>query len=660
MSSDDGSVPYRHHPRGNVGEMLRDRLMSLGTWWRSSLTVRVVSLVMAAGLASMLAAGTVIVSQVRSQLFDRSVKSVVDLYEASHSNAQAYFDALSSPTASNIERIAMDILESQYDPVRSVVGAAMLRAPGSDESALPILDPYTKSSIGIRDLISTEMREVVPTSNAVQWQSVALPRSGGGTNPGIIVGAPLNVPGAGTFEYYVAYSLEQQESTVRLVIGILTAGAVVLVLLLALITWLVVGLVLRPVQEAARSAQRLADGAFDSRMAVRGDDELAHLAESFNQMAESLSDQFTRMERMSSVQQEFVSAVSHELRSPVTTIRMAGQLIYDKRSELPALLQRSAELQHDQLINLDTMLSDLLEISRFDAGAMVLATEQADLLDIVESVVTAQQPLADSNGVSVHIRAEGDTSATVEPRRVERIIRNLVVNALEHAESKPVLIRVVGAANAVAVEVSDAGVGLSEEQVTHVFDRFWRADTSRVRKSGGTGLGLTIAREDAMLHGGRLQCAGVLGVGTTFLLTLPREPRMKLTSPIALRVAATEGLWTEDGMLAESRDELDVSEIDGDELAVGGEDAAGDPDSDEPDAAREVTCSEFDDIGFDEAGGPQVPAPHESGQLPVTKPARGNAPSSRQGPLSERPLRGDGKSSTGEDDETNSEETQNA
>ncbi len=610
MSREEGTVPYRHHPRRTFGEVLRSRFMSLGTWWRSSLTVRVVSLVMAAGLASMLAAGTVIVSQVRSQLFDRSVASVVDMYEASRSNAQARLDASNSPTAGQIQLIANQIIEDQYDPTRAVMGAAMLRAAGVDDSTFPILDPYTKSSIEIRDLISPQMREVVPTSNSVHWQSVALPRSGGGTNPGVIVGAPLNVPGAGTFEYYVAYSLEQQESTVRLLIGILTAGAAVLVLLLALITWLVVGLVLRPVQEAARSAQRLSDGAFDSRMSVRGDDELAHLAESFNQMAESLSDQFTRMERMSNVQQEFVSAVSHELRSPVTTIRMAGQLIYDKRTELPPVLQRSAELQHDQLINLDTMLSDLLEISRFDAGAMVLATEKADLLDIVNSVVTSQEPLAESNGVEVFVRTEGDTSAKVEPRRVERIIRNLVVNALEHAESRPVLIRVVGAENAVAVEVSDAGVGLSEEQVTHVFDRFWRADTSRVRKSGGTGLGLTIAREDAMLHGGRLQCAGVLGVGTTFLLTLPREPRMKLTSPIALRVAATEEWWADPVPLIPESAPLDTEE-----LIVSDRDRGEDP------------------------------APHESGQFAAVEdmhePPSENEPSH-------------------EEDETNSEETHDA
>lgn len=552
-----------YHRRSGVVEQFRNRLESLGMWWRSSLTVRVVSLVMAAGVVAMLAAGTVIVSQVRTQLFEREVTTAVDLFDASLSNAQATFDSLASPTAAQIQDEANTIVRAQYDPIRAVMGATMLRAPDQADSSLSILEPYTDSPLEIRTLITDEMREAVRGSDSIQWQSVALPNSSGPSSPGIVVGATVNVQGAGTYEYYVAYSFEQQEGTVRLVTGILTAGAVVLVLLLALITWLVVGMVLRPVQEASRNAQRLADGAFDARMVVRGDDELAHLAESFNQMAESISDQVGRLERMSAVQQQFVSAVSHELRSPVTTIRMAGQLIYDKREELPPALRRSAELQHGQLINLDTMLSDLLEISRFDAGAMVLATERADLAKIVHSVVESQEPLAESNGVSVHIRTDGDTTASVEPRRIERIIRNLVVNALEHAESRPVLIRVIGGTSAVAVEVSDHGVGLNSEQASHVFDRFWRADTSRVRKSGGTGLGLTIAREDAMLHGGRLQCAGELGVGATLLLTLPREPRVKITSPVTLRVAAEEEDW----------DSLEDSELDA-------ADGLGDPEQD--------------------------------------------------------------------------------
>ncbi|MCI2013156.1 MAG: MtrAB system histidine kinase MtrB [Ancrocorticia sp.] len=549
---------------------MRSRLSSLGTWWRSSLTVRVVTMVMAAGMVSMLAAGSIIVSQVRSQLFDRAVTAVVDEFEAAKESAQSRFDTASSITAAQMQQIARSVVVSLNDPARSVVDVAILRSPNQTDDSFQILEPSTESSTQVRDLISDELREAVPDSDAVHWQSIALPLENGETAPGIMVGAPLTIPGAGDYELYVAYTLENQEETVQLVVGVLAAGAFVLVLLLALITWLVVGLVLRPVQEASRSARRLADGVFEARMVVRGDDELAHLAESFNQMAESLEEQFTRLERVSGVQQEFVSAVSHELRTPVTTIRMAGQLIYDKRDELPPALRRSAELQHDQLINLDTTLSDLLEISRFDAGAMSLATENADLADIVQRTVESQEVLAEANGVDVVVRASGDTHAKVEPRRVERIVRNLLVNALEHAEGKPVHIRILGGDSAVAVEVSDHGVGLTAEQAQHVFDRFWRADTARVRKSGGTGLGLTIAREDALLHGGKLQCAGELGVGATFLLTLPREPGEAWTPPLELHVAAASGDWDE---FAASPDVDETPSTDADETPSRGEDA---------------------------------------------------------------------------------------
>ncbi len=541
---------YRLQGGRSLADQLRDRVGSLGSWWRSSLTVRVVTMVMAAGLIAMLAAGSIIVTQVRSQLFDRAVSAVVDEFESSRASAQARFDNAGTITSSEMQRIAGVVVAAE-DPVRSVMGGAMLRSPDQEDGSFQILEP--RSSEKIRSLISQELRSAVPESDAVHWQSISLAGSGSETIPGIMVGAPMDIPGAGEYEFYVAYSLENQEGTVRLVVGILTAGALVLVLLLALITWLVVGLVLRPVQEASRSARRLADGVFEARMVVRGDDELAHLAESFNQMAESLSDQFNRLERVSGVQQEFVSAVSHELRTPVTTIRMAGQLIYDKRDELPPGLRRSAELQHDQLINLDTTLSDLLEISRFDAGAMSLATEKADIMEIVERVVDSQAVLAESNGVDVVVVRDGDSTAKVEPRRIERIIRNLLVNALEHAEGNPVRVEVVGSDDAIAVEVSDRGVGLSPEQAEHVFDRFWRADTARVRKSGGTGLGLTIAREDALLHGGKLQCIGEEGVGATFLLSLPREPGEPWLPPLPLRVAALEDWEAWD---AESEDEL--------------------------------------------------------------------------------------------------------
>ncbi|MDO4888445.1 MAG: MtrAB system histidine kinase MtrB [Actinomycetaceae bacterium] len=511
------------------------------------MTVRVVGVLVVAGIVVIGAVGAFVLSQVRTQLFDRAVSSAVDQFGSARQRAQNTIDAMTVPSSGQLQQLANELVMAQYDPVQSIMGGALLRSSKqSSAQSFEIAEPSTQSSAQIRTLITSDLRSAVSNSTAVHWQSVAVPDGNGKTEPGIVVGAQLRLQGAGVYEFYVAYSLDSELYTIQIMTRVLTIGATLLLLLIGVVTAVVVRIVLRPVREASKNARLLAEGGFDARMEVKGDDDLARLARSFNQMASSLSDQFTQLERMSNVQQAFVSAVSHELRSPVTTIRMAGQLIYDKRDELPSTLRRSAELQHDQLVNLDTMLSDLLEISRFDAGAMSLATESADLQEIAEQVISSQAPLAESNNVTVLLESRGDTTAVVEPRRIERIIRNLVVNALEHADAKPVRVLIVGGESAVAVEVSDRGIGLTEEEAAHVFDRFWRADTARVRKSGGTGLGLTIAREDAMLHGGKLQCAGMKGVGSTFLLTVPREAGETWSSPVQLRVAAAHEEWNVD------------------------------------------------------------------------------------------------------------------
>lgn len=530
--------------RTRIAEARADGTFSFSHWWSRSLTLRVVSIMMVVGLVIMALAGWLIVVQVRDQFFHRAVDSAVDNFDATWRAAQVNFDAVAAPSAGQMQEVANNAVVNFNDPSRQLLGATMMRTPGQAEPNFQIVEPFTHSSTQVRTLISTQMREQTQKSKKIQWQSVNV----GSENkpaPGLAVGATLTIPGAGAYELYAVYSLGEQESSIAMVSRTLYLGSVVLVALLALATWIIVGFVIRPIQEARSQARELAEGDFQARMSVHGNDELASLARSFNQMAESLEDQFTKLERMSKVQQEFVSAVSHELRTPVTTIRMAGQLIYDKREELPAPLRRSAELQHDQLINLDSTLADLLEISRFDAGAMALDRQESDVVHIVTRVIEAQEVLATAHDVHVHMLAEGDTRAAVEPRRIERIVRNLVVNALEHSEGHDVRVRVVGSAGGVCVEVSDHGVGLSPEQASHVFDRFWRADTARVRKSGGTGLGLTIAREDARLHGGKLQAAGEMGVGSTFLLSVPRDGATPLDPPLTLRVAAAQEVWEE-------------------------------------------------------------------------------------------------------------------
>ncbi|EKU94786.1 MtrAB system histidine kinase MtrB [Actinobaculum massiliense] len=527
------------------GSRVRAGLNQLGEWWRSSLTARVIVVVLTIGGITASFTGAVVANQTRDRLYEGAVQTATEQFESTRAQAQSSFDGQNAPSSGQLQQIATALVRSQYDAQVGIMGAALLRTPGQSSGTYEVAEVATQAP-AIGDLISAEIRKQVPGSRGVHYQPVGIPVAAeeNRTLPGIIVGAPLRLPSAGNYEFYILYSMQAQEDTAHTVTRILTSATVAMLLIVLISCVIVVGFVLRPVREASLNARRVAAGVFDVRMPEEGEDEIARLGRSFNQMAESIDEQFTRLERLSRVQQDFVSAVSHELRTPVTTIRMAGQLIYDRRDDLPGTLQRTAELQHDQLINLDTMLSDLLEISRYDAGAMKLDSVRANITSIARNVAESQVPLALSNGVTVRVYEEGDPNATVDRRRVERVIRNLVVNAIEHAEGGPVRVRIIGGSTAVAVEVSDRGIGLSDEQAAHVFDRFWRADTSRVRKSGGTGLGLTIAREDALLHNGRLQVVGQLGVGSTFLLTLPREQKSSWSAPVELKVAALEP-WTE-------------------------------------------------------------------------------------------------------------------
>lgn len=534
---------------------VRDRLKNywqfLCSAWHTSRQLRVLTFVATILLVAMILIGWSVVGAVRSHIFDRTVATDIERYEGSYASAQALLST-GSPGEGKIQTIADQVISSQYDATREVVGAVLL--PSVENSGGHALEPSTETSAQLSALITGEFRKDVSGADSPQWREVVLPEalqmSEGDTggevksrSEAIIVGQAIVVSGGGKYEFYIAYSLNNEDDIIRSVRGALIAGFIGLFGVFIVSIYVVVRSVLQPVRKVAMKAQQIADGDYDVRMKVKGRDELAQLSRSFNRMATSIQDQFVRYERVANVQQGFVSAVSHELRTPVTTIRMAGQLIYDKREELPSSLRRSVELQHEQLINLDTMLSDLLEISRYDAGAMELNVDETLISAIVGKVVADQIPLAEANDVDVQIVVEGETTVEGERRRIERIIRNLLVNALEHSEGKAVRVRVVGGKSAVAVEVSDRGVGLSEEQAANVFKRFWRADSSRVRKSGGTGLGMTLAREDAEFHGGTLECVGILGVGSTFLLTLPRTVGAEFEPPVPLVVAALEDDW---------------------------------------------------------------------------------------------------------------------
>ena len=353
--------------------------------------------------------------------------------------------------------------------------------------------------------------------------------------PGLAAGSTLTLPGTGRYQIYLIFPLAQEVDTLNVLRYAVISTGVILVILLTFIAALVSRQVVNPVRAARRTAESIASGNLGDRMPVRGQDDLARLAASMNYMASELEKQITTLEELSAVQQRFVSDVSHELRTPLTTVRMAAEVLYEAREEFDPVSARSAELMQTELDRFEALLTDLLEISRFDAGVALLSTDVVDLNDIVSQVLDAHALLARSHGVSITVHSRGEAKAEVDARRIERILRNLVVNAIEHSEGRPIEVLVASDQLAVAVAVRDHGVGFEASQAKQVFHRFWRADPARARTVGGSGLGLAIAMEDANLHGGWLTAWGRPGLGAQFRLTLPRRRGMVLrTSPLPL------------------------------------------------------------------------------------------------------------------------------
>jgi two-component system sensor histidine kinase MtrB len=511
----------------------RRRVRAWTRLWRSSLQVRVITSTLAIGLVALSLVGGYVSSRMADGLFDARLKQVQQESARSAQQAQATLDSSTATASTDVQRLLKDVAESQRTGGSDRREVFLLRAPGQEGRSLDISGATTDPELV--PLVTPELR-VATASGGQQWQSVAIPRETGGVSPGVIVGQNVTVPVGGTYQIFFLYSLQSEQDRLDFLQRTLALAGGALVVLLGSMTWLVTRQTVQPVRRAAQVAERLADGHLSERMPERGEDEMATLAHSFNEMADSLQDQIHRMEELSALQRRFVSDVSHELRTPLTTIRMAGEVIHASRENFDPASKRSAELLQTQLDRFEDLLADLLEISRFDAGAAVLDAEGRDVRDVVITAVDHAAPLADRRGAWLHVVIpEERCVADIDPRRVERVLRNLLVNAIEHAEGSPVEVTVGADAHAVAVTVRDRGVGMTPEEAAHVFDRFWRADPARARTTGGTGLGLAISLEDAHLHGGWLEAWGRPGRGASFRLTLPRRAGIRLTgSPLPL------------------------------------------------------------------------------------------------------------------------------
>jgi two-component system sensor histidine kinase MtrB len=415
------------------------------------------------------------------------------------------------------------------DPAESGGAIVSMRA-----EKYPGLRPVTSAKIDTSRLITPELIRAVAGAERVAQQIRTADVDGVQTKY-LVYGSPVPTSFGHVELYYMVPLTTEDRAANQIRTTVLVTG-LALVILLGVVAALVTRLVVTPVRDAARTAQRLSAGLLDQRMKVDGEDELAMLAASFNQMAANLQRQIVRLEEMSRLQRRFTSDVSHELRTPLTTVRMAADLIFAEREEFDPAVARSAELLQTELDRFEGLLTDLLEISRFDAGFAALDAEHTDLVPVVERVAERLEGLAERAGVTIELRLpDNPVIAEVDPRRVERILRNLVGNAVEHGEGKPVEVTLACDDTAVAVTVRDHGVGLKPGEERLVFNRFWRADPSRARQTGGTGLGLSISVEDARLHGGWLEAWGTPGGGAQFRLTLPvRSGDRLVAAPLPL------------------------------------------------------------------------------------------------------------------------------
>lgn len=493
--------------------------------WRTSLQFRVVTTTMLLGLVVVLLLGTYLYNAIARGLEEDRIATATVEAQRLAAEAQQSFDATdSTDNTAQLSLFAYDLVRQKLaspgsDPARYVI---LTRAASNTRPA--VVATVLSGEVGLPS-IPPDVRAAVsehPGRQQVKLIGIQDPQTEE-VVPAVLVGSQVELPLAGPYDLYFVFPMQREKATLELIARTFSGGGVVLVLLVGAVAWVVTRQVVIPVRRAAVVAERLSSGRLNERMRARGQDDLARLAKSFNEMADSLQTQIRQLEGLSRVQQRFVSDVSHELRTPLTTIRMAADLIHDSRADFDPAVARAAELLHTELDRFEELLGDLLEISRFDAGAAALDAEPVDLGAAVEAAVRAARPIAERRGTRITVEAQGDCIAEVDSRRVERILRNLVVNAVEHGEGRPVEIRVAGNASAVAVSVRDHGVGLRRGEAALVFNRFWRADPARARTTGGTGLGLAIALEDARLHSGWLQAWGEPGVGSCFRLTLPRK-----------------------------------------------------------------------------------------------------------------------------------------
>jgi two-component system sensor histidine kinase MtrB len=325
----------------------------------------------------------------------------------------------------------------------------------------------------------------------------------------LVVGG--RIPGS-EHQLYFVFPEDRIQRDLAQLRNVLLVGWAVVIVLSGLVGRLLARRTLGPVARASQAAQSIAEGLLATRLPVTGKDEFGAWAASFNEMAEALEAKIAALQEAQARERRFTSDVSHELRTPLTAIVGEASLLREHLDRMPPEARRAAELLIQDVARLRRMVDELMEISRFDAGRESIEVESVDLMALIQAAIRARgwDQQVDLSGRDVVLRSDR--------RRLERIVANLMGNALEHGGGR-CRVSVGSNGQRAFVEVTDRGQGIPSEHLAHLFDRFYKADPSRV--GSGSGLGLAIAMENARLLGGDIEVWSEVGTGTRFTLVLP-------------------------------------------------------------------------------------------------------------------------------------------
>jgi two-component system sensor histidine kinase MtrB len=490
--------------------------------FRRSIQLRYVTMTVALSAVALVAVGGFLSISIGNGLFQTRVQQILQESRRAAVDVQNTFNSSGATDVVSLQVLVNSVVPNlEQNSASGSRRVALLRTP--NQATDQFLQSPISTTLADSDIPLSLRTKVAKTENRLIYRTVNL-LVAGVNQPTVIVGSKMSIPVAGQYELYLVYDISDTQATLDFMQNTLAFGGIIMILLLGIVAYFVTGRIVAPVEKAAEVAEALAQGSLDKRLPERGQDIVATLARSFNKMAQSLETQIGELSKLSKMQQRFVSDVSHELRTPLTTIKLAAEMLEARSSELDDKAKRSLDTLISQVARFESLLSDLLEISRYDAGAVTAEIENNDLKTVVQLAVAGLEPLAESLGCELKVKApKAEVMADLDRRRIERVLRNLISNAIEHGAGKPIVIEVGQSKTAVAVTITDFGVGMSRNQMDRVFDRFWRADPARKRTTGGTGLGLAISLEDTHLHHGWLQVTSKQNQGTTFRITLPKK-----------------------------------------------------------------------------------------------------------------------------------------